>query len=504
MQITLPYVLVSQLSDLIAMKMGLYYPQKRWADLERAIAAAAPELDMPDTETAARYLLSTSLTRRQIEILACRLTVGETYFFREQKCLDVLEQSILPELIRKCKENNRQLRIWSAGCCTGEEPYSIAILLDRLFKKHGEEWNATILATDINPVFLDRAAEGLYREWAFRGTPGWIKERYFKRKKNGLFEIVPHIRKRVTFSNLNLAEDVYASQATGTRAVDVIFCRNVLMYFSSRAVKRIGQDFHRSLVDHGWLIVSPAEMSSDSFPQFRLHTVSGTGLYQKIDSHDVYGNGNYFSFGPSSDALYKVTSASAPPSSLQGWETPLSLESMEPHNILPVASSPFTQLTSVQDVANQSANQERSNTLYHEARRYADRGDLTRAVKKCEEAIAANKLNPAAYYLLATIHQELGQAQEAMRCLMNTLYLDPDLVLAHFALGSLCLTQGKSQEAERHFDNALSLLNGYSSNDILPDSGGLTAGNLTHFITSIRICDSLNHREIKSRASHDN
>ncbi|ODT70971.1 MAG: chemotaxis protein CheR [Nitrosomonadales bacterium SCN 54-20] len=503
MQITLPHVLVSQLSDLIAMKMGLYYPQKRWGDLERAIAAAAPELDMPDTETAARHLLSTSLTRRQIEILACRLTIGETYFFREQKCLDVLEQSIFPELIRKCKENNRQLRIWSAGCCTGEEPYSIAILLDRLFKKHGEEWNATILATDINPVFLDRAAEGLYREWAFRGTPGWIKERYFKRRKNGLFEIVPHIRKRVTFSNLNLAEDVYASQANDTCAVDVIFCRNVLMYFSSQAVKRIGQGFHRSLVDNGWLIVSPVEMSSDSFPQFRLHTVSGTGLYQKIDSHDVHGKGDYFSFGPSSDALYKVTSASAQPSSLQGWETRLSLESMEPQ-ILPVASSPFTQLTSVQDVANQSANQEQSNTLYHEARRYADRGDLIRALKQCEEAIAANKLNPAAYYLLATIHQELGQAKEAMRCLMNTLYLEPDLVLAHFALGSLCLTQGKSREAERYFDNALSLLNGYSSSDILPDSGGLTAGDLTHFITSIRICDSLNHREIKSRASHDN
>jgi chemotaxis protein methyltransferase CheR len=138
--------------------------------------------------------------------------------------------------------------------------------------------------------------------------------------------------------------------------------------------------------------------------------------------------------------------------------------------------------------------------LYHEARRYADQGDLTRAVKQCEEAIAANKLNPEAYYLLATIHQELGQAKEAMQCLMNTLYLDPDLVLAHFALGSLCLTQGKTREAERHFDNALSLLNGYSSNDILPDSGDLTAGDLTHVITSIRTRDSLNHQEIKSRS----
>ena len=503
MQITLPHVLLSQLSDLIAMKMGLYYPKKRWRDLERAIAAAAPELDMPDTETAARHLLSTSLARRQIEILACHLTIGETYFFREQKCLDILEESILPELIRKCIKNNRRLRIWSAGCCTGEEPYSIAILLDRLFKKYGGEWNATILATDINPIFLNRAAEGLYREWAFRGTPGWVKERYFKQRKNGLFEIAPHIRERVTFSYLNLAEDVYRALSVDTSAMDVIFCRNVLMYFSPQAVRRIGQGFHRSLADNGWLVISPVDMSSDSFSQFRLHTFPGTPLYQKIESVDPHKNSDYFSFAFSSEALYELVSASVPPPSPHDQKTSLPLGSAGPHKLPPVMNL-IARPKNTQDVANRSANQEQSNTLYQEARRYADRGDLTRAVKQCEEAIAANKLNPAAYYLLATIHQELGQDKEAMRCLMNTLYLDPDLVLAHFALGSLCLSHGKRREAECHFDNALLLLDGYSPNEILPDSGGLTAGDLTHVVTSIRTCDSLNHQEIKNRASHDN
>ena len=114
--------------------------------------------------------------------------------------------------------------------------------------------------------FLEKAAEGLYSEWSFRDTPDWIKERYFKRKKNGLFEISPHIRKRVTFSYLNLAEDVYPSLTNGRNAMDVIFCRNVLMYFSPEGVRRIGQNFHRSLVNGGWLIVSPVEMSNDFIP----------------------------------------------------------------------------------------------------------------------------------------------------------------------------------------------------------------------------------------------
>jgi len=496
-------MLLSQLSDLIMMKMGLYYPEKRWPDLERAIVAAAPKLGMPDIETAIRHLLSTAITRRQIEILACYLTIGETYFFREQRCLDVLEEHILPKLISVCIESNRKLRIWSAGCCTGEEPYSIAILLDRLFKKHGGEWNASILATDINPIFLGKAADGLYGEWAFRGTPDWVKERYFKRRKNGLLEILPHIRKRVTFSYLNLAEDVYPSLANGTSAMDIIFCRNVLMYFSPQAIRRIGQGFHRSLVGNGWLIVSSVEMSKDSFPWFRPHIFPATPFYRKIESHDPQKNSDYFSFDPSSETLYKIAPASVQSPSPHDEEAPLPLESVQPQKF-PTVTNLSAQPTNTQDVANQAAKQEQSDALCHRARFYANRGDLIRAAKQCEEAIAANKLNPAAYYLLAMIQQELGQAKEAMHSLIRTLYLDPNLVLAHFTLGSLYLSDGKSREAECHFDNALLLLEGYSSNEILPDSGGLTAGHLTQIITSTRTRGSLDYREIRSRTSNGN
>jgi chemotaxis protein methyltransferase CheR len=496
---TLPLMLLSQLSNLIAMKMGLYYPQKRWGDLERAIVAAAPKLGMTDPEATVRQLLSDSLSRRQIETLACHLTIGETYFFRGRRCLDVLEESVLPDLIRKCIKSNRQLRIWSAGCCTGEEPYSIAILLDRLFKQHGGEWNATILATDINPAFLAKAAEGLYREWAFRGTPDWVKERYFKQRKNDLFEILPHIRKRVTFSYLNLAEEVYPSPANNTSSMDIIFCRNVLMYFSPEGVKKVVQGFHRCLVDNGWLIVSPVEMPSNPFSQFRPSTFPGTALYEKIDSDESHKSGNFLSFGSSSDALYhndNATRALAQPLDLHDRETSHSLKSIQPQ-ILPAKTNLSAQLTSMQDAANQTEKQEQSNALCHKARFYANQGDLTKATQQCEEAIATNKLNPTAYYLLAMIQQELGQTKEAMQSLMRTLYLDPNLVLGHFALGSLYLSHGKSREAERHFDNALLLLNRYSSKEILPDSEGLTAGELTQIIASIREMRSLEYQNQK-------
>ena len=484
MQVTFPHLLLSQLSELLEMKMGLYYPEKRWDDLERRIASAAQELGVRDTESGILQLLSRSLTRGQIEILARHLTVGETYFFREQRGLDVLEGRIFPELMRMCKRGNRKLRIWSAGCCTGEEPYTIAMLLDRLFQ-HDGEWNATILATDINPAFLDKAAEGLYSEWSFRATPDWIKERYFKRKKNGLFEILPHIRKRVTFSYLNLAEDVYPSVASNRNAMDIIFCRNVLMYFSPEGVRRIGQNFHRSLVSNGWLVVSPVEMSDDFFPQFKSTAFPGAFLYQKVESPESRRNMVEYRF---SGALPNISRRVQKPLThtfgVQGLFTTSTLKRSAAAE-LPVVTDLVEQPLTAHPVTDQPEREE-FEVLCQSARFHANRGDLTKAARRCEEAIAANKLEPAAYYLLATIQQELGQVEDAMQSLMRTLYLDPDLVLAHFALGNLCLSHGKSREAERHLDNALLLLASYPSHAILPESEGLIAGRLTEVITSMR------------------
>ena len=408
-------------------------------------------------------LLSASLTRRQIEILACHLTVGETYFFREKKSFSVLEERIFPELMRACARANRRLRVWSAGCCTGEEPYSIAMLLDRLIG-HSGEWNATILATDINPRFLQKAAEGLYSEWSFRDTPAWVKERYFKRKKNGQFEISPHIRKRVTFSYLNLAEDAYPSLTNGTNAMDVIFCRNVLMYFSPEWVKKIGQNFHRSLVNGGWLIVSPAEISSNSFPQFKATPFPEAVLYQKTGGTERTESLD--------SAINMVEYAASMPDPL-------------PNALCMPAPAP-AQPENVQHAGSHPANHEAFDALCRIAHSYADLGELAEAIKWCEKAIMANKLKPAAHYLLSTIHQELGQSEAAMQSLMRTLYLDPDFVLAHFALGNLCLSQGRRREAERHFDNALSLLTPHPHDELLPESDGLTAGRLTKIITSVR------------------
>jgi chemotaxis protein methyltransferase CheR len=180
-------------------------------------------------------------------------------------------------------EHARRLRVWSAGCATGEEPYSIAISINKVVPAV-QDWHVTLLATDINPRFQQTALEGLYREWSFRDTPPWIKAQYFSRQPGGRLAILPAIQRMVTFAYLNLVDDVYPSLLTNTTAMDVIFCRNVLMYLAPEQAKKVVHRLHHALADGGWLIVSPSETSQALFASFQTVNLPGAILYRKPTS----------------------------------------------------------------------------------------------------------------------------------------------------------------------------------------------------------------------------
>ena len=279
MTTTISDILLSRLSDFVATAMGLHFPKECWGDLERGILNVARNFRFNDPEQCVHWLLSSSITKHQIEILASYLTVGETFFFREQKSFEALEKNILPAVINARRETDQRLRIWSAGCCTGEEPYSIAISLAKLIRDL-TEWNITILATDINPHFLKKATHAEYKEWSFRSTPPKIKESYFICKDRH-YAILPHLKKLVNFSYLNLAEDVYPSLVNSTNGMDIIFCRNVLMYFTPEQSVKVIKNLYHSLVDGGWLLTSPSDASSAFYSQFVPVSFPGVTIYKK-------------------------------------------------------------------------------------------------------------------------------------------------------------------------------------------------------------------------------
>ena len=268
------------LSDFLAKEMGLLFPPERWRDLERGMVLAAAEFGFQETQQCIDWLLSAPLTRRQVETLAGCLTVGETYFFREPHIFDILENEILPGLLQSRRGRDQRLRIWSAGCSTGEEAYSIAILLHRLIPDIGQ-WKITILATDINPAAVQKGIDASYGKWSFRGTSPSVQARYFTSEEGERFRVVERVRRLVFFEYLNLAADSYPSLHTNTSAMDIVFCRNVLMYFTPDMAKEVVGKLHRSLVDNGWLIVGPVDYSKELFAPFQPVNFAEGTCYRK-------------------------------------------------------------------------------------------------------------------------------------------------------------------------------------------------------------------------------
>lgn len=499
--------LMRRLSERVAEQMGLHFPQERWRELEAGINSAARELRIADTAAWIRSLQSAPLTKDQIEVLAGELTTGETYFLREQRGFAIVGEHILPELIRARRESGRRLRIWSAGCCTGEEPYSIAILLERMLPDL-REWQVTILATDINPRFLRTAAEGTYGEWSFRDAPPWLRQNYFQPVAGHRYAIAPRIKERVRFAYLNLGEGGYPSLANDSHAMDLIFCRNVLMYFSPETAARAVHNFYRSLVDGGWLLVGAVETSALLFSQFIAVPFEGATCYRKKELQPAPVSDCNTGTPVSSVDEQRAASLPLPPTS--DPVVPRPAPAIEPCD----APAARTQ-EALQTSGNKAALYEEALALFERGRYveaaeklrmstaatrtaeslalmakiHANLGELAEARRWADQAIAADKINSASHYLRAMILQEQDALDEALISLKRALYLAPDFILGHFALGNLERRQGKRKEARRHLTNALMLLRDCGHGDVLPCSDGLPARRLREMIESIMLAD---------------
>lgn len=261
--------------DLLRARCGLAYPEGKRADLAHGLRLALASSQQGDL--AALYA-DAAAGGPSWEIILAQLTVGETYFFRNAPQFEALRQHILPELIER-RRATHHLRIWSAGCATGEEPYSIAMTLADLLPSD-EFWQVSILATDINPQFLARARAGLYGSWSFREMPEATRARFFTPDQQR-WRLHPAIRQMVTFARLNLAEPCFPAILNGTYAQDLILCRNVTIYFDEATTHQLIERFHSALLPGGWLIVGHAEPQASANRQLELHNFPQTVAYRK-------------------------------------------------------------------------------------------------------------------------------------------------------------------------------------------------------------------------------
>ena len=210
----------------------------------------------------------------EYEALLERLLTQETSFFRYPAVFEALEKTILSDLQeRKVWENPRTLRIWSAGCSTGEEPYSIAITLCEALK-FAEAWETEILATDISRRALRHAERGVYSRRSLQGVPPAQVETYFAAAKHG-FHVKPRVRRMISFAQMNLVESVYVGK------FDCIFCMNVLMYFSNERRLAILRRFYDALEPGGYFLLGHAETLSNSAMKLEPVVLGDCRVYRK-------------------------------------------------------------------------------------------------------------------------------------------------------------------------------------------------------------------------------
>jgi chemotaxis protein methyltransferase CheR len=442
------------LSLFVSKKFGLSFTKEKWGDLERGLLDITRVFKFEDPLTCINWIVNSDLTHTQIEILGSHLTIGETYFFREKQSFNALEKTILPVLIESRRKTGKILRLWSAACSSGEEPYSLAILVHKLIPDL-KDWKITILASDINIYALQRMKEGIYTEWSFRDIDLDIKEKYFKKIAHNRFAIDPFFKKMVTPLYLNLVSDSYPSLLNNTAAMDIILCKNSLMYFVPKQAEKVLQNLHKSLVFGGYLAVAASEYSIVQSETFKAFHYPGTVFYRKEENITPKMH---------TENIDRITNSKS------NDNNEILLDTLQ---LNPIVTIEDTDLSNIPNPVEEL----RSLSLS-----LANQGKLKEALSLAEEAIKLDKCNENTYYLKALILQELGLLNETMSELQKAIYLNPNFILPYFTLGNIARNQGKLTEAKREFEKVLSLVSDYDPNEEIPGSDGLTVGRMIEII----------------------
>jgi chemotaxis protein methyltransferase CheR len=276
MTIPLPDDVFRLLREFIHGYCGIYFDDGSKFLLERRLTRRLEQRQLRSFEEYYHFLRYDRKREEELSVLVDNLTTNETYFFRESPQLRAFSEEILPEL-RETLTDRKVLRIWSAGCSTGEEPYTIAILL---FESGDwwRDWQVEILGSDINQRVLHTARKGVYKKSAHRVTSPGMLAKYFIEEEKGNYRIADRVRELVSFSYLNLLDPYKTSLISN---MDVIFCRNVIIYFDKEAKKKVIESFYEKLREGGYLLLGHSESLINISNAFALRTLKNDMVYEK-------------------------------------------------------------------------------------------------------------------------------------------------------------------------------------------------------------------------------
>lgn len=415
---------VDAVSSYVAGRTGLSFEGRRRAQLLGQLADA---VSTSGTRTAAAYVRALDRDAGEFDRLVSRLTVGESYFFREPAQLEVLRQEILPER-REARGDVGPVRLWSAGCSFGQEPHTLAMVLE----EEGLAARARVVATDISATALAGATTGTYPAWSLRATTPAQAAAYF-RPVAGRHAVVDRLRRRVTFRQLNLLDPL----PHDLRSMDVVFCRNVLMYLSLAAIDIAAERLTSSLAPGGWLVTGTSDPPLRDVDGLEPVATSGGVMYRR--RVDAGGRPHRGRVAPLTGPARRL----APPRSATPAQT---------------VDAVMTDAATIHALG--------------------DAGDLPAALAAADAGVDRLPLDAEIRFLQAVVLLEMGRPERSAHSARAALFLDPDLVVAHLALGRAEAALGNVAAARRCFRNGAAQLRALPGEAVVPLTGGDTAGRL--------------------------
>ncbi len=451
----------AQVLALVEQRAGLMPPTCPSAAEEgiaRAMARAGyAELDFRP------YLERLAADAAALDDLLTELTIGETYFFRTPEHFTFVRHEVLPKL-RQRRGPGHVVRAWSAGCASGEEPYSLAVLL----REEGWGEHMQVLGTDVSRAALARAAEAHYGTWSLRG-PEAERMRPFLQPEGRRFALAPEVRASVRFAYLNLALDTWPSPLLGIWELDVIFCRNVLIYFNRPTIEAVAQRLFASLAEGGYLLMGPSDPPLSGLAPLETLVTDWGLAYRRPDA------------GAAPSVTNRVTPAPTPP-----LVAPPSVPPPPPPEAPPPAAEPVPledarralargDWREAARLAGALASDARAATV---AVRALANLDPETAARACAEATARHPLDVELRYLEALLLLGLGRLAASERAARQALYLEPSLAVAHLTLGNVLRRVGDTAGALRAFRTAETLCAALPPEAPVPLADGERAGRL--------------------------
>lgn len=387
--------------------------------------------------------------------LESEITIGETYFFRYADQFDALRQTILPEILGRNAEK-RSIRIWSAGCSTGAEPYSIAIILRDLLGERLADWRIAIIGTDIDEAALDTARQGVFGRWALRSTPDDLIARYFTpHADKRSFQLLSEYRAMARFERHNLLSLLDGTSPLQFSDFDLVLCRNVLIYFHYETGERILRGLRDTMIDGGWLLVGNAEPNPALASVFETHAFPGATAYRRVEALAE----------PAAPPAVARTAPAPTPAAVRHRPRPDAAPAARRRPVIAAAPAGKTAATGLDSLDSLAS--------------LIEAGATSEALDRCELLLAQEPENRLLHFRRGLCLHALRRETEAEQAFRRAIFLDRTFIAAHYHLGLLLAGRRQPRDARRALTNALRLAAAQPAGTVVPEGDGLTAGELS-------------------------